>query len=582
MKKVPIGKLEDGSPLLVDVARLIDEKAIVQGSSGAGKSMTVRTLLEASYGMAPHVVLDKDGEYATLRERHDYVLAGNMGGDIPAAPETAAALARMAMELNFSLIVDLYSVPAKEKHQFVRLFLQSMIDAPKALWRPRLIVVTEAHRWCPENGEGTSEAKGAMIEACEDGRKRGMGMVLDTQRIAKLDKSALAECGNKLIGRTNMDDDRARAARELGFRKPEDVLSLMRLRRGSFYCQGPALSDAVVIGHIDKAKTTHPEVGQLMKMRAPAPSAKVRAMLGQLKALPQVAAKEAKDLGEARAQISDLKRQLSAAVKGAPKAAAPAPDPKVGWISPEEARRRTDAAVAKNEQVNRKSFSAMLGPLQGIQKASTVMLLAIQDGLKEPIQAAAAPSAPREAPRPPAAPPAPKLNASLEVVDADAFKPGRCERLIVTYLMRGVPGGDQGATVNKARVAVAVGYAVDGGTFNNALGALATAGIIRRQGSGNLCVVPESVTAACLTDETFTVEAWLGKLGKAERLILGRLLEDPNRAWDKAEMAAATDYAPDGGTFNNGLGKLSTLGLLTRMPGSQLALSPEAGGTHGA
>lgn len=309
MKKVEIGRLEDGKPFYIDVKRIVEGKQVVQSSSGGGKSMTLRTMLEATHGILPHIILDKDGEYSTLRERHDYILAGK-NGDIPTSCHTAAMLARKVMELDLSIIVDLYDLPHDDKHKFVRIFMEAAFNAPKTQWHDRLFVVDEAHRFCPENGEGVSEAKDIIIECCDDGRKRGMGMVLATQRIAKLDKSALAECENKLIGRTNFDDDRRRAGKELGFSSKEDLLSLRDLKRGYFYAQGAALSDEVVKVIINKAKTTHPSSGHRIIKKAPAPTSKVKSALAKLIDLPKEAEKEAQDLMGLQSKVRQLEMAL--------------------------------------------------------------------------------------------------------------------------------------------------------------------------------------------------------------------------------------------------------------------------------
>lgn len=81
-----------GAPVPLDLDRLIETRLLVQGASGSGKSFAVRRLLEETHGRVQHLVLDAEGEYATLRERFDYVLAGP-GGDCPADPRHARLLA---------------------------------------------------------------------------------------------------------------------------------------------------------------------------------------------------------------------------------------------------------------------------------------------------------------------------------------------------------------------------------------------------------------------------------------------------------------------------------------------------------
>ncbi len=58
------------------------------------------------------------------------------------------------------------------------------------------------------------------------------------------------------------------------------------------------------------------------------------------------------------------------------------------------------------------------------------------------------------------------------------------------------------------------------------------------------------------------VDHWRGRLGKAERLILETLTQAYPAALTKEEVAARAGYEPNGGGFNNALGKLRTLQLV--------------------
>lgn len=225
-----LGKTLDGSPVRIDVDRLVASRLLLQANSGGGKSWAIRRLLEQTHGHVQHLVLDVEGEFYTLRERFDYVLAGRDGGDCPAEPKGAALLARRLLELGASAIIDVQELKAHEQHDFVKRFLESLVSAPRALWHPALVVVDEAHKFCPQNGK--AESAGAVIDLMTRGRKRGYAGVLATQRLSKLHKDAAAEANNKLIGRSSLDVDMKRAADDLGFSSREDMQRLRRLPAG--------------------------------------------------------------------------------------------------------------------------------------------------------------------------------------------------------------------------------------------------------------------------------------------------------------------------------------------------------------
>ncbi|HOJ19567.1 MAG TPA: zonular occludens toxin domain-containing protein, partial [Ignavibacteriaceae bacterium] len=227
----------------ISVELLIKSRLLIQANSGGGKSYAIRKLLEETNGMVQQIVLDLEGEFSSLREKCDFLLFGK-DADYPVHIKYADKIAKTLLELNVSAIVDLYELKHHERITFVKRFLDAMINAPKELWHPCLIIIDEAHLFCPEKGQ--AESMSAVIDICTRGRKRGFCAVLATQRLSKLHKDAAAECNNKLIGRTGLDIDMKRASEELGFTRKEDMLSLRELDAGEFYAFGPAISNRII------------------------------------------------------------------------------------------------------------------------------------------------------------------------------------------------------------------------------------------------------------------------------------------------------------------------------------------------
>lgn len=298
----------------IDLDKLIDSRLLVQANSGGGKSWILRRMLEQSHGKVQQIIIDLEGEFSTLREKFDYILAGK-DGDTPAEPRSAALLARKILELNVSAIIDLYELHHYERIRFVKLFLDSLINAPKNLWHPALVVVDEAHTFCPEKGQ--SEAASAVIDLATRGRKRGYCAVLATQRLSKLHKDAAAECNNKLIGRTGLDVDMKRAYDELGFNTKEQYFSLRKLEAGEFFAFGPAISNEIKKIKIGEVQTTHPTSQKLgsrmLAVKKIPPTSKIKRVLEKLTDLPKEAEEEAKTISDYKRVNVELKRQLTTA-----------------------------------------------------------------------------------------------------------------------------------------------------------------------------------------------------------------------------------------------------------------------------
>src|ERR1035437_387827 len=207
----------------IDLEVGVESRFLITANSGAGKSYAIRKFLEETNGKIQQIVLDLEGEFASLREKYDFVVFGK-DGDVPINMRYAAKYATEILSLGVSAIIDLYELKHYERITFVKNFIDSMINSPKELWHPVLVIVDESHIFCPESSK--AESADAVKDLCTRGRKRGFCAVLATQRLSKLNKDAAAECLNKLIGRTSLDIDMKRAADELGFNNKQDMLSL--------------------------------------------------------------------------------------------------------------------------------------------------------------------------------------------------------------------------------------------------------------------------------------------------------------------------------------------------------------------
>ena len=131
----------------LNLEKLIATRMLINANSGGGKSWAIRRLLEQSHGQVQQIVIDLEGEFSTLREKFDYLLVGKEG-EIPANIRTAELLAKRLLELNVSTIIDLSELKKAERITFVKRFLDSLIDSPKNLWHPVLILIDEAHHFC--------------------------------------------------------------------------------------------------------------------------------------------------------------------------------------------------------------------------------------------------------------------------------------------------------------------------------------------------------------------------------------------------------------------------------------------------
>lgn len=539
-----------GDGLEVDVQVLIESRLLVQANSGGGKSWALRRLLEQTAPFVQHFVIDPEGEFPSLRERFDYVICAPHEADAVATPKTASLLARRLLEAGVSAILNIFDLKAHERQTFVRLFLEALINAPRSLWKPVLVVLDEAHVFCPQSG--SAEAAQAVIDLATRGRKRGLGACLATQRLAKLHKDAAAEMRNKMIGQTGLDVDVKRAAEELGISPREALENLRQLPAGDFFVFGPALSPVVKRIHVGDVATTHPRPGARLMQAPPAPSKAILARLAKLADLQREADLEAKTVEELKAENGKLRREVAAAERKAAGAGVPEA----------EVRSRIAAAVAAAKPSPQALGDAAAKAVRSIAKlASDALAAAEAAGAAESFNpekvSQIMPLTGELLRRPEAVRPKPAT------VSRDAGLSGPEQRILDSLAWLESIGVDSPETV---AVAFLAGYTASGGAFNNPRSSLKSKGLIEYLGNGMLRLTGAgrelaNAPATALTPEDLHVRI-RDRLPGPERKLFDVIIGSWPQSISNDELAAATSYSANGGAFNNPKSRLKTLGLI--------------------
>ena len=267
---IQIGTDPGGTPVVIDVEELLATRLLVQGNSGSGKSHLLRRLLEESAHLVQQVVIDPEGDFASLSDVFGHVV-------VDAAAYSAAELTRLAARIRqhrASVVLALDGLEVEAQMRCAALFLSALFDAPREQWFPALVVVDEAQLFAPAAaGDVSDEVRRLSLAAMTNlmcrGRKRGLAGIVATQRLAKLAKNVAAEASNFLMGRTFLDIDMARAADLLGMERRQ-AEAIRDLARGEFLGLGPAISRRPVATRIGPVRTG---VKSAVHALAPPPSA---------------------------------------------------------------------------------------------------------------------------------------------------------------------------------------------------------------------------------------------------------------------------------------------------------------------
>ncbi len=562
----PLLRFGVGDGAKVDLAKLYESRLLIQGVSGSGKSTLIRSILEQTYGTIPHLVVDFDGDFVTLREKYDYVLVGP-GGDVPIATKTAKITIRRLSELGVSAIFDISDMKFTERREWVRLACEELVHLPRALWTQRLFVLDEAHIFAPERGSGESVATNAVIDVITLGRKRGIVTVCATQRLSKFHKDAAAELNNKLIGFTD-DVDIQRAGDQLGMTKDQRS-GLKLLETHTFYGYGPAISRTPVLVRTAMPATKPPARGKDRPAAAPARD-KVKRILAQLVDLPKEAEEEARSIEDLRRKNAELERRIRQAEKGQATKTVEKPvrdeaaieRAVVAAVAAErkEWRSRTAGFVRAAQLVERK-LQDLAAPVGGLAAMAEGAIANLPAAPAPQISAAARPIAP---PRPAPTPARRPATAAAVEYSGDVALSGTQRRILAALAQFAALGQEESS---RAAVAGYCAISHTAGSFSNNLSALRTAGLIEDVGDGKIRLTDAGHAAAGPVDAPVGLDelhrTWYGKLSGTQARMLEVIVAAYPDAISRQLIAETIGVQADTGSYSNNLSKLRTLGLIS-------------------
>lgn len=568
--KIVVGK-SGGRNVELDLDILLRTRLLIQANSGGGKSFLLRRLAEQFFGKIPVIIIDPEGEFATLREKFGYVLVGK-GGETPADPRSAGLLAQKLLELRASAVCDLYEMKASERHRWVRLFLESLIDAPKKLWHPTLVIVDESHAYCPEKGAGESEASDAIIALATRGRKRGFTPIFATQRLGKLRKDAAAELLNVLIGQTFVDIDRKRAADCLGV-TGQDVKEFFNqikvLKPGQFYALGRAIALERTLFSVGTIQTTHPEPGSSRhSAEPPPPPEKVKALLPKLADLPKAAEEQAKTVAELKQEIRLLKGQI----RTQPAITAPP----VRIVDQDTINKAVGKAAKDYEMqiwANQVTAIKLRDGIRDLGKRTAELSkieIPTYKTMKQPVQYKDGEwrDRPMQEPRLSRKAVATRIEVTYGTNGDESL--GKCEVAILATLA-------QHGECNIGRLALLSGYRKSGG-FKNSISKLRGLGYLDGPNTGVMRITEIGSrigTFDALPTGRDLFEYWLNspRMGVCEREIM-KMLDGRRDGSTMEEIAENAGYALSGG-FKNSLSRLRTAGVIVGRNTERMRLSEE-------
>lgn len=108
-------------------------------------------------------------------------------------------------------IIDMKGVPPNLQGMIVAKLCSDLFEARKmGNVPPGMLVVEEAHNYCPERGFDKTVSGEILRNIASEGRKFGLGLMVISQRPARIDKNVLSQCNTQIIMKvTNPNDLKA-------------------------------------------------------------------------------------------------------------------------------------------------------------------------------------------------------------------------------------------------------------------------------------------------------------------------------------------------------------------------------------
>lgn len=549
---------ETEKTILIDLEQIIKGRALFQANSGGGKSYLLRKFLEESNDKVQQIIIDPEGEFATLREKYDYLLVGKDNADIQIDTRHAPLLAKKLMETGNNAILDLYEMSPFERIRFVKVFVDSLVNLPKKLWHPCIIVIDEIHTFAPESSKGRSESLEAVASLASRGRKRGYALVGATQKLSKFHKDVAAELNTKFTGRCTLDIDQKRAAQELGIKDH----TILRNLDHEFFVFGPGINGTLKVKSY-KVKTTHEDIGSTVSTKLGNPS-KIKSMMKDFSELPQEAENELKTTQDLNRKILEQKNDIIILKRQQPKQ-----DPQAiqnayqkGHIQGIQESKKEIEAAKSFLKILRMAFIRIDKSNTDTKEACNNSILKINKILSIKTETNPIPSVVISSLVSKEAQASVNLDhGTLQTIsDPNDLSLGRCEKSILETLAK------FNTTCSRVKVGIFSGYSSTSGGFSNAISKLKSAGLVVAE-NGNLTITNDGIHQTgnvsplpSTNDEILTF--WINKVGRCPGEILKILIPIYPNSISREDAGTQTNYSASSGGFSNAISKLRTLGLI--------------------
>jgi len=154
-------------------------------------------------------------------------------------------------------LINMKGVPPDVQDVVVARLMKELFESRKAgKIPPLLVIIEEAHNYCPEHGFGHAVSSSMLRTVASEGRKFGMGLCVVSQRPAKIDKNIISQCNTNIILKVTNPNDLKAIIQSVEGLTHQTYEEIQRLPIGIALISGASLQIPIMV-EIRSRETSH-------------------------------------------------------------------------------------------------------------------------------------------------------------------------------------------------------------------------------------------------------------------------------------------------------------------------------------
>lgn len=547
---------------------------------GAGKTYTGKVFAEEFQKSNGQVIcIDPTGVWWGLTSSADgkkaglsIIVIGGEHGNVPLESSAGKVIARFIVESKHSVILDVSDFSGGELVRFMTDFATELFHLKARDRYPLHLMIDEADTFAPQRPfPKEAQMLGAMEKLVKQGRSRGIGCTLITQRPATLNKNVLTQIETLIVLRMTAPRDRKAIDEWVeAHGTPEErkimMESLASLPNGTAWFWSPSwlkVFDKVKIRKLETFDSSAtPDAGMKQK-QIQRSTVDISKLSEEIKSTIEKAKEN--DPAELKRQILSLKKELAVKSKDTKAPTSPSVSPE--FVKAVKQREKENEEFIKRFRI---LMSRLTNSMSQVFKQSCSILEDLDTLTKQEkidwskiktVTMSVSPNPPKHVEFG-----NPKNKERVESkIQSEVYIAPVQERILSAIANLESLGITD---IPRIQVAVFSGYSNTASTgFAKAIGALRTNGLIDYPSSGTICLTNEGRAIAPKSDVPLSSEELQERVIKLIEPVGGRILRVIIECYPepilRTELAEKTGYSNTASTgFAKAIGRLRSLGLI--------------------